>query len=40
MTWTDTYIVSNARSLLKKKKKTANQSARTIVASSEKLKVE
>ena len=38
MTWTDTYIVSNARSLLKKK--TANQSARTIVASSEKLKVE
>ena len=39
MTWTDTYIVSNARSLLKKKK-TANQSARTIVASSEKLKVE
>jgi len=29
MTWTDTYIVSNARSLLKK---TVNQSARTIVA--------
>ena len=29
MTYTDTYIVSNVRSLLKK---TANQSARTIIA--------